>query len=82
MSEVENKVKAVIGKQLGRKPDQIELTHHLVHDLEADSIDFMELVMSFEDEFGITINLDNREKRAPFATVADAVAFVEARLNQ
>lgn len=80
MNDIEQIVRKVIAKQLGVGTD-FDLDAKLIDDLGADSIDFIELIMSFEDELGITIDLDNREKRAPFTTVAEVVKFIEVRLN-
>jgi acyl carrier protein len=75
MSEVEEKVKAIIIDKLG--VDESEATNEasFTNDLGADSLDTVELIMEFEKEFDIQIPDDKAEA---IATVGDAVSFIEA----
>ena len=75
MSDVSEKVKAIIVDKLG--VDEAEVTNEasFTNDLGADSLDTVELIMEFEKEFDIQIPDDKAEA---IATVGDAVAFIEA----
>ena len=53
MDELESKVVKIIGEQLGKNEADIKLDSNFVDDLEADSLDTVELVMALEEEFGI-----------------------------
>ena len=74
MSDVSEKVKAIIVDKLG--VDVSEVTHEasFTNDLGADSLDTVELIMEFEKEFDIQIPDDKAEA---IATVGDAIAFIE-----
>ena len=69
------KVKAVIVEQLGVDEDQVTLDASFADDLGADSLDTVELIMDFEEEFGVEIPDDQAEK---IKTVKDVVEFIEA----
>ena len=75
MSEIESKVKEIIVEKLGVEESEVTLEASFTNDLGADSLDTVELIMEFENEFGITIPDDQAEK---IATVGDAVAYIEA----
>lgn len=74
MSEIENKVKAIIVDKLGVEESQVTMDANFQNDLNADSLDTVELIMEFEKEFGIQIPDEDTEK---ISTVGDAVAYVE-----
>ena len=74
-SPVETKVKQIIVEQLGVDENQVESNASFVDDLGADSLDIVELVMAFEEEFGCEIPDDAAEK---IITVKDAVSFIES----
>lgn len=74
MSEVEAKVKKIVSSHLGAEESKITMDSSFVDDLGADSLDQVELVMAFEEEFGIEIPDEAAEK---IAKVSDAVSFVE-----
>lgn len=74
MSEIENKVKAIIVDKLGVDEKEVTMDANFSNDLNADSLDTVELIMEFEKEFGISIPDEDTEK---IATVGDAVAYVE-----
>ena len=69
------KVKAVIVAKLGVDKDQVTLDASFADDLGADSLDTVELIMAFEEEFGVEIPDDQAEK---IKTVKDVVEFIEA----
>lgn len=69
------KVNAVIVEQLGVDEDQVTLDASFADDLGADSLDTVELIMAFEEEFGVEIPDDQAEK---IKTVKDVVEFIEA----
>ena len=69
-----DKVKDVIVDKLGVEEDSIKSEAHFVNDLGADSLDTVELIMEFEEEFGIEIPDDDAEK---ITTVGSAVEYIE-----
>ena len=75
MASVEERVKQIIVEQLGVDEAEVTPTASFVDDLGADSLDTVELVMAFEEEFGIEIPDEDAEK---IVTVKDAVSFIEA----
>lgn len=75
---VEDKIKEIIVEQLGVKPEEVVSEASFVDDLGADSLDTVELVMAFEEEFGTEIPDEDAEK---IQTVGDAVKYVEEKLG-
>lgn len=75
--EVEQKVKAAVAEQLGVKVEDIKNDASFMEDLGADSLDLVELVMSFENDFGITIP---DEDSAELTTVQKAIDYVSAKV--
>lgn len=75
MSDVLERVKKVVVEQLSVEADQVTETASFTADLGADSLDTVELVMAFEEEFGVEIPDEEAEK---IATVKDAVTYIEA----
>ena len=71
-----DKIKEIIAEQLGVEEDVITMDTNLMKDLEADSLDAVEIIMAIEDEFDIEVPDEDAEK---FQTVADIVSYVEAR---
>ena len=69
-----NKVKEVIIDKLGVEEDTIKTEAHFVNDLGADSLDTVELIMEFEEEFGIEIPDEDAEN---ITTVASAVDYID-----
>ena len=69
-----DKVKDVIIDKLGVEENSIKSEAHFVNDLGADSLDTVELIMEFEEEFGIEIPDDDAEK---ITTVGSAVEYIE-----
>lgn len=71
---VEQKVKDIIVEQLGVEADEVKSEASFVEDLGADSLDTVELIMAFEEEFGIEISDEDAEK---IKRVKDAVDYIE-----
>jgi len=73
---VENfdKLKEILVDVLGIKSEDIKIESRFVEDLGADSLDLVELIMSFEDKFGIQINDEQAEK---IVTVKDALDYID-----
>ena len=74
MSDVSEKVTAIIIDKLGVDENEVTNDASFTNDLGADSLDTVELIMEFEKEFDIQIPDDKAEA---IATVGDAVAFIE-----
>ena len=74
MSEVFDKVKKIVIENLGVEESKVTETSSFVEDLGADSLDQVELVMAFEEEFGVEIPDDIAEK---ITTVQKAVEYIE-----
>ena len=75
MSDIQNRVKAIIVDKLGVDESEVKPEATFTNDLGADSLDTVELIMELEKEFNITIPDDQAEK---IATEGDAIAYVEA----
>ncbi len=75
MSDTQAKVIEIVTDHLDVEASSVELTSSFVDDLGADSLDQVELVMAFEEEFDIEIPDDVAEK---IATVQDAVTHIDA----
>lgn len=71
---VQDKVKSIIVEQLGVDADEVNAEASFVEDLGADSLDTVELIMAFEEEFGIEISDEDAEK---IKRVKDAVEYIE-----
>jgi acyl carrier protein len=74
MSDIEAKVKAIIVDKLGVEESQVTPEASFAADLNADSLDTVELIMDFEKEFGITIPDEDTQK---ISTVGDVIAYIE-----
>ena len=74
MSDVSEKVKAIIIDKLGVDENEVTNDASFTNDLGADSLDTVELIMEFEKEFDIQIPDDKAEA---IATVGDAITFIE-----
>ncbi len=72
----EAKVKEIIINELGVEPEKVTLEASFVEDLGADSLDTVELVMAFEEEFGIEIPDEDAEK---LQKVGDAVKYLQEK---
>ena len=69
-----DKIKEIIAEQLGVEEDVITVDTNLMKDLEADSLDAVEIIMAIEDEYDIEVPDEDAEK---FQTVTDIVKYVE-----
>jgi acyl carrier protein len=74
MASVEERVKQIIVEQLGVDEGEVTPNASFVDDLGADSLDTVELVMAFEEAFGVEIPEDAAEK---ISTVKDAIEYIE-----
>jgi acyl carrier protein len=77
MSEVFERTKGIIVELLGVDPDKVTMESNFRDDLEADSLDLVELIMAFEEEFGGEISDDEAQK---ITTVGEAVTYVKERM--
>lgn len=77
-ASVEERVKAIIVEQLSVEEDKVVSAANFIEDLGADSLDTVELVMAFEEEFDLEIPDDEAEK---ITTVQSAVDHITAALN-
>ena len=75
MSEIANRVTAIIVDKLGVSESEVKPEATFAQDLGADSLDTVELIMEFEKEFGITIPDDKAEG---ITTVGDDISYIEA----
>ncbi|HAN78797.1 MAG TPA: acyl carrier protein [Bacteroidales bacterium] len=78
MSEIKEKVKAIIVDKLSVDESEVVESASFTNDLGADSLDTVELIMELEKEFGITIPDDQAEK---ISTVGDAISYIEKNAN-
>ncbi|MFN4009717.1 acyl carrier protein [Pannonibacter carbonis] len=74
MSDIAERVKKIVIEHLGVDSEKVVLGASFIDDLGADSLDTVELVMAFEEEFGVEIPDDAAET---ILTVGDAVSFLE-----
>ena len=74
MANIDERVKDLVVEQLGVSQDQVSTQASFIDDLGADSLDTVELVMAFEEEFGIDIPDEDAEK---MVTVNDAIKYLE-----
>ncbi|MCG6154555.1 acyl carrier protein [Rubinisphaera margarita] len=74
--DIEEKVINIVSEQLNFPKEEITLESSFQEDLKADSLDLVELVMEFEEEFDITIPDDDYEK---IRTVGDAVKYIQEK---
>lgn len=74
MSSIEQRVKEIVAKQLGVNESDISNNSSFLDDLGADSLDMVELVMAFEDEFSAEISDEQAET---ITTVQKAIDFIE-----
>jgi acyl carrier protein len=76
---IEQKVKDIIVQQLGVDPEKVKPEASFVEDLGADSLDTVELVMAFEEEFGVEIPDEEAEK---IRSVGDAVTYLKEHVKE
>jgi len=77
LATIEERVAEIVAEQMGVEKAQVTRETSFVNDLGADSLDTVELVMEFEDEFDISIPDEDAEK---IQTVGQALDYVEAHL--
>ena len=78
MSNIEAEVKKIVVEHLGIDESKVNPDAKFIDDLGADSLDTVELVMAFEEEFGSEISDSEAEK---ILTVGDAIKFIESKAN-
>jgi len=76
---IEEKVKDIIVEQLGVNPEQVTPSASFIEDLGADSLDTVELVMAFEEEFNIEVPDEDAEK---LQKVGDVVGYIEGKVQK
>ncbi|MDR2771889.1 MAG: acyl carrier protein [Elusimicrobiota bacterium] len=79
MADTENRVKEIIVEQLGVDPAEVVPGASFVNDLGADSLDTVELVMAFEEEFGLEIPDEEAEK---IQTVGNAIEYINTHASK
>jgi len=77
MATTLDRIRDIIVDLLGVEPEKVTLEARFGEDLEADSLDLVELIMAFEEEFGEEISDEDAQS---IRTVGQAVAYVEARM--
>ena len=76
MSETADRVKKIVIEHLGVEADKVTEDASFIDDLGADSLDIVELVMAFEEEFGVEIPDDAAET---IGTVKDAIDYIDSK---
>ena len=76
--EIFNKIRDITVEQLGVEEDKVTMEARFREDLEADSLDLVELIMAFEDEFGGEIS---DEEAQQIKTVGGAVTYLQGRMD-
>ena len=79
MDETEQKVIEIVSEQMGVDKSEITRETHFINDLNADSLDTVELVMEFEDEFETSIPDEQAEK---IQTVGQAIEYIQAHAKK
>ena len=79
MSDIANRVKKIVVEHLSVDEDKVLEGASFIDDLGADSLDTVELVMAFEEEFGSEISDSEAEK---ILTVGDAIKFIESKATK
>lgn len=77
--EIFEKIKEITVEQLGVEEDKVTMDARFREDLEADSLDLVELIMAFEDEFGDEIPDDDAQQ---IKTVGESIAYLKQRLAE
>ncbi len=76
---IEQRIKDIIVEQLGVNPEQVTPQASFIEDLGADSLDIVELVMAFEEEFGVEVPDEDAEK---LQTVGDVIKYIEEKSSK
>ncbi|MGE3852606.1 MAG: acyl carrier protein [Planctomycetota bacterium] len=74
--DIRQRIVKIVAEQMGVAPEKVTPETSFINDLGADSLDTVELLMEFEDEFGISIPEEEAEK---IQTVGDVLRYVEAK---
>ncbi|GAB4530636.1 MAG: acyl carrier protein [Anaerolineae bacterium] len=77
MASVEERIKGIVADLLGVDEERVTLDANFRNDLEADSLDLVELIMAFEEEFGGEITDEDAQK---IQTVGQAVDYIQQRM--
>lgn len=75
----EDRVREIIVEQLGVTPEQVKPEASFIDDLNADSLDTVELVMAFEEEFGVEVPDEDAEK---LQSVGDVIRYIEEKQDK
>jgi len=75
---IEDRVFDIVSEKLDKPRESLTRDMSFVNDLGADSLDQVELIMDFEDEFGLTISEEDAQK---IVTIGDAIKYVEEHLK-
>ncbi len=78
INEIESKVIHIVAEQMGVDKGELSKDTHFINDLNADSLDTVELVMEFEDEFETSIPDDEAEK---IQTVGQAIEYINTHID-
>jgi len=78
MSDIADRVKKIVVEHLGVEEEKVTESASFIDDLGADSLDTVELVMAFEEEFGVEIPDEDAEK---IQTVQNAIDYIQAHKN-
>ena len=76
---IEERVREIIVEQLGVNPEQVTPTAKFIEDLGADSLDTVELVMAFEEEFNVEVPDEDAEK---LQSVGDVIRYIEDKTEE
>jgi acyl carrier protein len=79
MSDTQERITKIIVNLLGAKPEDVLPEKRFREDLEADSLDLVELIMAFEEEFGSEISDEDAQK---ITTVGEAINYVESKMKK
>ncbi|MFA6634582.1 MAG: acyl carrier protein [Bacteroidales bacterium] len=79
MSQIEEKVKAIIVDKLGVSENEVTPEASFTNDLGADSLDTVELIMEFENEFNLSIPDEDAEK---ITTVGEAIEYINQHIQK
>ena len=79
MEDIDQKVIEIVSEQMGVDKSEITRETHFINDLNADSLDTVELVMAFEEEFSVEVPDEDAEK---LQTVGDVVKYIEEKTTK